>query len=490
MKARKKKTQNLPRAVSKDEMNLLEYCIFSATNRIDRKSKSLIFEDTVYGRGDLRGRKIKRKLTIAFSAEYGRPTARDDLVLLAMMKASRDQGFESQQVYFTRYELLKTLRWPDNGQSYERIDQAFNRIIGTHLIWDNAFWDKAEQSWVDRKFNLIQDANLYDREKYDRARAVKGEARPKSWFKWSEVMFASFQVGYLKSVDLDQLHQINSGVGKRLYRWLDKHFNNKNRSLPIEIPLKKLARQKLGFQPAPASHLRRMVEPAIEELESLGLVSRDTSRFVGKGNDSVVRFRPATGRRVGGLTTQTAKQTTTSSKSNLSPLASKLIEHGVSEPSAIRLSKDKPDVCELQVEHLEWLIETGWEPKKGEGAWLSSAIRNEFKPPSQFKTKKQRQSETQQRKRKVTEVENKRKATRRKQERIDDSRAARVAKYLAKLDDHTRSQLQSDAIRLGSSFLRTRMDELERGGDDQMASVYREQLLSNHVESILDNSKP
>ena len=178
------------------------------------------------------------------------------------------------------------------GQSYDAIDQAFNRIVGTHLVWDNAFWDNEAKSWVDRKFSIVDDVHLYDREKYLRALNQKGEGRPQSWFKWSDVMFESFQAGYIKSVDMELIRSMKSNVAKRLYRWLDKHFNNHRRKLPVEIPIKKLAEQKLGFQSTAPSHLKRMLDSGISELEERGFIAKDSDRFQGNGKNCVVRFRP------------------------------------------------------------------------------------------------------------------------------------------------------------------------------------------------------
>jgi len=374
--------------IGKDEMNLLEYCIFSATDRVDRKTKSLVFEDPVFC--NIEKRQLTRKLTVAFSAEYGRPTARDDQVMVAMMKKSRDEGFRSQRVSFTRYELLKILGWPENGQNYARIDQAMNRIIGTHLVWENAFWDNAQKSWADRKFSIIDDVLLYDRDKYQRTRERAGEPRPQSWFKWSDVMFESFQAGYIKSVDLQLLNSLSENVAKRLYRWLDKHFNNPKRRMPIEIPVAMLAKQKLGFQSAPASHLQRMLKPAIAELEAMSYLAPDTARFVGKGKNCVIRFRPIRKKnRISDQTTQKPEK----ADATKNGLCAALEERGLAQQTAQQFAARHPEQSQLQIEHLDWLLMTGWKPAKGTGAWLSAAIRGQFSPPSDFKTKEQRQQE-------------------------------------------------------------------------------------------------
>ena len=61
----------------------------------------------------------------------------------------------------------------------------------------------------------------------------------------------------------------------------------------------------------------------------------------------------------------------------------------------------------------------------------------------------------------------------------------RVAGYLLTLLPEERRQLEKNALASGDSFLRNRLQQLERDGDDQMASVYRDKLVSDHVQSLL-----
>lgn len=466
--------------IGKDEMNLLEYCIFSATNRVDRKTKSLVFEDPVFC--NIERRQLTRRLTIAFSAEYGRPTARDDLVLVAMMKKSRDEGFSSQRVHFTRYELLRILGWPENGQNYERIDQALNRILGTHLVWDNAFWDKAEKSWVDRKFSIIDDVHLYDRDKYDRARDRLGESRPQSWFKWSDVMFESFQAGYIKSVDLELLRNLRESVSKRLYRWLDKHFNNRKRKMPIEIPIATLAARKLGFQSAPASHLKRMLRPAIEELEALSYIAPETGRFVGSAKNCVVRFRPI-GKE--NRIPDPSCRKSTPSQTTLGGLAGELYKRGLSRQAAITWAKQDPELSRLQLEHLDWLLATDWKPKKGEGAWLSAALKGRYQPPAAFKQNAAAKKEAELTERRTAAREKRRAIREEERMRNEREQQDRVGMYLRSLRPEERAELERNAIESGDSFSRNRLHQLERDGDELMAPAYREKLVTDYVQSLL-----
>ncbi len=457
-------------------MNLLEYCIFSATNRIDRTTKSLLFEDQVYC--NIEKRKVNRKLTVAFSAEYGRPTASDDMVLVALMKKSRDIDFTSQRVHFTRYDLLKILNWAEKGQNYRRIDQALNRLIGTHLVWDNAFWDNEARSWVDRKFSIIDDAHLYDREKFDRARERTGEPRPKSWFKWSDVMFESFQAGYIKTLDLEMLNSLQETVGKRLYRWLDKHFKNPKRRMPIEIPITDLATRKLGFKSVPPSHLIRMMQPAIKELESVGFVAPDENRVAGKGKACVIRFRPNNGK---SQHSNGAMRITNKSNS----LEYKLVEIGVPRRTAKSLLKDKPDVSKRQLEHLDFKRSGGWKAEKSEAAWLISAIKNEYKLPKHFKTSDEKSAEASRKQSALQMADRKRKQVLAIHDKKQRESSNQIASYLSSLTPVERVRLEQDALQKGDAFLVNRMKEVQNQGEEQIASIYRDQLVSQLVESIL-----
>ena len=476
MEEKSSQTKKQYKVIGKDEMNLLEFCIFSASERVDRKTKSLVFENSVYC--NIEHKKVTRRLTAAFSSEYGRPTARDDNLLLAMMKKSRDEGFENQRVYFTRYELLKILGWPENGQSYRRLDEGFNRLVGTHLVWDNAFWDNEEKSWVDRKFSIIDDVQLYDREKWDKARVRLNESYPQSWFKWSDVMFESFQAGYIKSVDLDFLQSLQSNVSRRLYRWLDKHFNNRKRRMPIEIPVASLATQKLGFQSVPASHLKRMLLPAIEELQALTYIAPEMTRFEGRGKDCKIRFRPASQKK-------SPRKKRVGEHEGLSPLASELVSRGVNRKQAIQWASDVPEEAKRQLEHLDWLIQSNHKVIKGTGAWLNAAIQGKFQPPPEFETRAEKAAKAKRSEKLAAKNEAVHVATQAQRSQHERQREVKIATYLKSLSPAKRVELEERSLREGEPFLRQRYEELVRSGDQQMASVYRDTLLLNEVAKIL-----
>lgn len=96
-------------AHGKDELNLAEFPLAGVSNRCLDGTKTVVFEGAGWDRSQ--GRRVPRRLTISGSDRYGLPTASDDDVCLACLQLSHLGGFHSRKVHFSRYELLKLLRW-------------------------------------------------------------------------------------------------------------------------------------------------------------------------------------------------------------------------------------------------------------------------------------------------------------------------------------------------------------------------------------------
>ena len=181
-------------ADGRDEMNLIECPLSAVADRYLDGRKTVVFRDEVFDSD--RGAPVKRELAISGSDRYGLPTARDEDVLLACVQLSAMQEFQNREVFFSRYELLKLLRWPDEGKSYTRLAVSLRRWKGVTLYSDRAFYDHARKSWVTRDFGVFDFLSLYERE------AVQGASAPAaSRFVWNEVFFDSFRSGYLKKLD-------------------------------------------------------------------------------------------------------------------------------------------------------------------------------------------------------------------------------------------------------------------------------------------------
>lgn len=257
---------SLPVSLSRDEMNLAEFPLTVLSKRVDPNIKTLEFTDTIRGKNsDV----VERKWIITGADKFGLPTSSDDEVLLGLLKLTADDGLRNRKIYFTRYELLRVLRWTTEGRSYSRLQNALDRLSGVRIKATNAFYDNETKLHSTRNFGIIDAYEINDGR----------DTRP-SFFTWSDVLFKSFQVGFIKKLDLDFYLNLRSAVSKRLYRYLDKHFWYKSR---VQMNLFTLAHEKVGISRnfAYASSLKQQLEPAIEELIANKMLS--SYEYVGKG---------------------------------------------------------------------------------------------------------------------------------------------------------------------------------------------------------------
>jgi hypothetical protein len=315
--------------ISRDEMNLAEFPLTVLSTRSNPKLKTLEFHDTIRGKS---GEVVDRHWIITGADRFGLPTASDDEVLLGLLKLTVDDGFRDRKVFFTRYELLRILRWTTEGRSYVRLQKALDRLSGVRIKATNAFYDNESKSHSTRNFGILDGYEIND------GRSL--EPKP-SFFTWSDVLFKSFQVGFIKKLDFDYYLGLQSAVSKRLYRYLDKHFWYKSK---VQINLFTLAHEKIGISRnyAYASSLKQQLDPAIEELVKRGFLAG--CEYAGKGKDTEVILFAGTGKprsieakREKVISTPIAGSQDPAVVSIEEQLVQELTERGIAAPQAQRL---------------------------------------------------------------------------------------------------------------------------------------------------------
>jgi Replication initiator protein A len=261
-------------------MNLAEFPLAVLSTRANPNLKTLEFTDTHRSPS---GELVERRWIITGADKFGLPTSTDDDVVLGLIRLSMSKGFRERKVYFTRYELLKTLRWSTEGRSYQRLVKSLDRLSGVRIRSTNSFYDNSSKAYQTCNFGIIDAYEIND----GRGRLQLEEETPKSFFIWSEALFTSFKAGYIKKLDLDLYFSLKSAVSRRLYRYLDKHFYYKT---SIERPLVQFAFEKLGLSRTYrfVSSIRQQMEPALQELVEIGFLSK--YEFVGKSTATCIRF--------------------------------------------------------------------------------------------------------------------------------------------------------------------------------------------------------
>src|SRR5258708_32210850 len=108
----------------KDELNLAKFPIAALSDRIPDGQTTLVFEDKLDQKD---GPPIIRRLTIMAPSKHGLPTAMDDEVMVGLIQLTkRRNNYTDPKVAFSRYELIELLGWPQNGQSYQRSEEALH----------------------------------------------------------------------------------------------------------------------------------------------------------------------------------------------------------------------------------------------------------------------------------------------------------------------------------------------------------------------------
>ena len=104
----------------RDELNLAEFPIALLSSRPNPNQKTVQFEDRIWDKRP--NRHVTRKLTITASDLYGLPTTLDDDVILGLIQLTRENDFQDNQVFFSRYKLIRLLGWRNEGKSYMRLE--------------------------------------------------------------------------------------------------------------------------------------------------------------------------------------------------------------------------------------------------------------------------------------------------------------------------------------------------------------------------------
>ena len=376
----------------KDELNLAEFPIAALTDRIPNGQTTLVFEDKLERKDHP---PIVRRLTIMGTAKHGLPTSTDDEILVGLIQLTkRRSNFTNAKVPFSRYELIELLGWPQSGASYRRIEEALHRWVGVVLMYENAWWDNTEKSWVDENFHVLDNVTLYDRERRKRASknskttpktttgkrikkvGTEGDPLPLSSFRWNEVIFESFQSGNLKQLDLEFYLKLRLPTTKRMFRFLDKRFYRRER---LDFDLKTLACEHIGMSRSYApTELKRRLKPALEELEQLGFLEplslEERYSWVAKGSWRILLIRAQS-----------------QSSSEVQPpervlLLEVLVARGVSSRVATDLiAEHPPGRIRTKVEVFDWLVKNqDKRVGKNPSGFLVASIKADYGTPEDF----------------------------------------------------------------------------------------------------------
>lgn len=454
----------------RDELNLAEFPLAVLTDRVPSGQKTLMFADTIWDKQA--GQTVVRRLTISASDRYGLPTALDDEVILGLIQLSRQTRFADRHVTFSRYELINTLGWRQEGKSYRRLDESLRRWLGVTLYYDKAWWDKQAGCWVDAAFHLIDQITLPRRRGNGRGSA--SEPSPSS-FTWNEIVFGSFQAGYLKQLDMELYRRLKSTIAKRMLRFLDKRFYHRGR---WDFSLVEFACEHIGLsRNYDTGQLKRRMIPAIAELESVGFISRlpADARFVklSRGHWQV-RFTKPTNRDRQSVKTSLA-----------SPITEQLVARGVSARVASQLAQSFPvHVIEAHVAAFDKLHgASDGRVSRNPAGYLVQSIRRGYQPSAKT-DRASRRADTAALRNKSTHRDPTPSGGAAVEPETADS--MRVAEFLACLSPAQRAMLEAEAVHSAPTFLRESVLRTATSNIPAARNAYQAAILRLHVLRLLN----
>jgi hypothetical protein len=467
----------------RDEFNLVEFPLTVLTDRAPRGRKDLEWEDEIVDKAT--GLPVKRKVIVTGSLTYGLPTARDADVLFALVQLTKQANdFTSPDVSFSRYEMIRLLDWRDEGKSYRRLEESFNRWIGTSVYF-SAWRDKESETWQSHKFHILESVSLLSSDNRKILRAQGRQELASSTFTWNKVVFRNLQAGFVCPVDLNTYFGLRSAISRRLLRYLGKHFRLRQRR-DLAFDLRTFACDKVGLGRSPnVAKIKDVLQPAIEELEQIGFlepISREeryTKIAPGRWQITLIQGPPKAEEGRGPDAGPTARPA-------LGEHETALIARGVTPAVAARLvAGHARERIAAKLETFDWLVQKkDKRVQKSPAGYLVKSIEDDYAPPKGFESKADQASrlaaEAQMRQR-TDEAKRRVEA----QERArDEAEQARIRAYWEALSPEAQEALRAEALEQANSFFVRQYRRNEH--DPQLARRYLKLILDTHIAGVLD----
>ena len=463
-------------SIGRDELNLAEFPMACLADRVPAGCETLVFEDTIWDKGQ--GKHVARRLTITPCGTFGLPTALDDEVILGLVQLTRADGFTKRRVKFTRYQLLRMLGWRIEGKSYARLDKSLLLWLGATLHYDNAWWDKLQNRWVDEHFHLLDRVTLWQELASPGKPAGRDRKSAPASFTWNEIVFRSFQAGYIKKLDMELYRSLRLPTAKRMFRFLDKRFYRKRQ---IPFPLRCFAHEHIGLSRSYGhAQLKRRLEPAIWELENVGFLEamNPADRYAkdarGLWN---VTFIKAPQKRGAGQKVP-----------SVSGLELELVKRGVSSEMATSLVRESDEsLIHQKLDTFDRLRREGSKNvSKNPPGYLVNSIRKNYQPGQQPATKTVGEG------RSVGSMSQKGTKTPQSPVKQSDKRARaekamqqKVTAYRSQLSPDDALQLEKEAFEKAASVSLDGYHRASVSGNHRRLEQYREIILQTHLRKIL-----
>jgi hypothetical protein len=453
--------------LGRDEMNLAEFPIALIADRVPQGQKTIQFEDR------------NGRLTVTGSDQYGLPNPTDADVIVALLYLTKQKNdFKDAKVYFSRYELIRLLGWPDEGWSYTRLDESINCWHGVSLHYDGCWWNNRLKCHTDMKMHIIETVEIINNKARNNARLAGQTELPLSWFEWNKKFISSCQADNLRQLNLDEYFSLKSAIAKRLYRFLGKRFYVQGE---WTFDLNEIAFERVGLSRSYAGNagkIKAKLQPALDELEAIGFLQPlqrdDRYHRIDRGQWTIrlTRQSPAL---------VAPQQDPPPAAEPEPPLVAELVKRGVTRATAVDLAQRHPaDTIQAKIEVFDWMTEKKDKRiEKSPAGYLVKSIEKDYAAPKGFTSRAERQAQA--------EAKRQRDQKKDEQRRREAADAARVRADREKADAYwdalpaeEQSRLAAEALAAASASVRDTYLSMKRQGmgDGLLATIRRDYILT------------
>jgi hypothetical protein len=334
------------------------------------------------------------------------------------------------------------------------------------------------KDWTTRAFSILDNVEIND------SRIVTGQGGLfPSRIVWNEIVFQSFQAGFLRNIDFQLCMRLEHPTALRMYRYLGKQFYAKP---DLTFDLKAFAEANLGLGRGyeGGTQIARKLKPAIKELEAIGFLEplTEDERFLKKGREWSVRFiQKAPAQATVPASLPVAAPETVNIQP--SPILAELTKRGVKESTAAEMVQKYPaPYLEGKIEEFDWEMTQPKPPKRPAG-YLVTSIRDGYDADPDFvsRAERERQAEAT-RLAKEKDAENSRR--KRQQKADEEALQAEVEAHIKRLSPVERMAAEAEAMANASPEARENLENpiMARYRDTLMLGLLRE-----HVTRMLAN---
>ena len=227
---------------------------------------------------------------VSANSEFGFPGPFDKEVHKAIEALITNQGFPVlNPLAFSLYELCILMDITPSGKNMQSIKDALTRIVATTVVSKHSFYSKASERWIERVFHLYDDVTF------------KGDSRPDNHEiantnylylgKWYLDNLNDF---YIKSLDYDFYKSLESPIDKRYYEIMSVKFYGaiQNKAPFLRYRYSTLCSLFPLTQHQFLSYAKRQLNPAHKRLQKRGFFSKVTWHKTTDKNDWLLYFHP------------------------------------------------------------------------------------------------------------------------------------------------------------------------------------------------------